>query len=305
MRRKLASGLEVEPYPILGASKEHEMARMIVRRRIGCALLACALLAARGSAANAEEPANPDAAAPAFDPATAPPDVLAESYFDEAQRFDAFLTYEVTHGPARAVFTVARRWREGLAELIFDVREPHDFAKWAALLRQTRGGSDDLFLYAGSASDRKIRRLSSPQLERYAFFDMLAIGDFRPTARGELDYAAGPDEMQGVVPCRVVVATTPAPILGFDRLELVFAKASGLLLEERYFRDARVIRRLTSRPEDFRDIEGRRVPFRRTAVTWPDTGPTEIVLVHALETPDLPDDLFSALNLKKQHFPEF
>jgi len=307
MRRKLAdeSGLGLAAYSILGAgaSKQHEVA--LVVRLIGCILFACVLVGARAPAVSAEEPANLAAPVPDFDPAAVPPDVLAERYFDEAQRFDAFLTYEVTHGPARAVFTVARRWRDGLAELIFDVREPHDFEKWAALLRQTRGGSDDLFLYAGSASDRRIRRLAAPQVERHAFFDMLAIGDYRPTARGELDYANGDDETLGTVPCRVVVATTPAPILGFERMELVFSKSAGLLLEERYFRGGREIRRLTSKPEDFRDVEGRRVPFHRVARTWPDSGPTEIALLHVLETADLPDDLFSSLNLKKQHFPEF
>lgn len=311
MRRKLAaddgeSEPSLAPYLIFGrpgASKEHEVTRIV--RLLGCILFACVLVGARAPAVSAEEPANLAAPLPDFDPATVPPDVLAERYFDEAQRFDAFLTYEVTHGPARAVFTVARRWRDGLAELIFDVREPHDFEKWAALLRQTRGGSDDLFLYAGSASDRRVRRLAAPQVERHAFFDMLAIGDYRPTARGELDYAEGADELQGNVPCRVVVATTPSPILGFDRVELAFSKSAGLLLEERFFSGPREIRRLTSKPEDFREVEGRRIPFRRVARTWPDTGPTEIVLLHQLETADLPDDLFSSLNLKKQHFPEF
>jgi len=273
-------------------------------------LIACALVLGRAPAVQAEqvqaeEPANAENAPAAFDPATAEPAALAERYFDEAQRFDAFLTYEVTHGPARAVFTMARRWRDGLAELVFDVREPHDFEKWAVLLRQNRSASDDLFIYAGSDSGRRIRRLSAPQLERHAFFDMLAIGDYRPIARGELRYEAASDEEIGGVPCRTVVATTATPILGFDRLELVFSKSAGLLLEERFFRGSRQVRTLTSKPEDFKDVEGRRVPFHRIARSWPDTGPTEINLLHALETADLPDNLFSALNLKKQHFPEF
>lgn len=320
MRANLAdeeSVLDLAAYPKLATSKEHEMPSIV--RLIGCAFLSCALLLAHAIAARAEEPANPAkaspaapspaaSAAPAFDPATADATALAETYFDEAQRFDAFLTYEVTRGPARAVFTVARRWKDGLAELMFDVREPAEFDRWAALVRQTRGGSDDLFFYVdrtGSSSDRRVRRIAAAQLERHAFFDMLAIGDYRPTSRGELSYSAGPDELQGEVPCRVVIGTTPAPYLGFDRLELVFAKQSGLLLEERYFLGAHVIRRLTSKPEDFRDVDGRRLAFHRTARTWPDDGPTEIRLLAALETPDLPDNLFSALNLRVQHFPKF
>ena len=289
-----------------------------VVRLIGCALICCAFVFAGVISVHAEEPANRDtaspaapesgaAAAPAFDPATADPTALAETYFDEAQRFDAFLTYEVTRGPARAVFTVARRWKDGLAELMFDVREPADFDKWAVLLRQTRGGSDDLFFYVDKTGsqylDRRVRRAPSSLLERHAFFGMLAIGDYRPTARGELGYAAGPDELSGDVPCRVVIGTTPTSYLGFDRVELVFAKSSGLLLEERYYLRDKMMRQLTSKPEDFREVDGRRLPFKRVVRSWPDDGPSEIALVHALETPDLPDNLFSSLNLRKQRFP--
>ena len=150
-----------------------------------------------------------------------------------------------------------------------------------------------------------MRRAPSSVLERHPFFGMLAIGDYRPTSRGELSYTAGPDEPSGDVPCRVVIGTTPTPYLGFDRVELVFAKSSGLLLEERYYDGEKMTRKLTSKPEDFREVEGRRIAFKRVARTWPDEGPTEIALVHMLETPDLPDNLFSSLNLRKQHFPEF
>jgi hypothetical protein len=65
------------------------------------------------------------------------------------------------------------------------------------------------------------------------------------------------------------------------------------------------VRRLTAKPGDFRDVEGRRMPFKRLARSWPDKGITEIELRRVLETPDLPDNLFSSLNLRKQHFPEF
>ena len=186
------------------------MARIV--RLIGCALISCAFLFARAISVHAEEPANRDTASPAAPESAAQPPLqrstprpptptaLAETYFDEAQRFDAFLTYEVTRGPARAVFTVARRWKDGLAELMFDLREPAEFDKWAVLLRQTRGGSDDLFFYVDKTGsqylDRRVRRAPSSLLERHAFFGMLAIGDYRPTARGELSYAAGPDELQ-------------------------------------------------------------------------------------------------------------
>jgi hypothetical protein len=102
-----------------------------------------------------------------------------------------------------------------------------------------------------------------------------------------------------------VIGTTPSSYLGFDRVELVFAKSSGLLLEERYYNREKVVRQLTSKPEDFREVDGRRLAFKRVVRSWPDDVPTEIALVHVLQTPDLPDNLFSSLNLRKQRFPEF
>src|SRR5262245_14807699 len=101
MKTNLESVPDVAAYRILtAASKEHEMAEIV--RLIGYTWFTCALVFAlvlgRALPAHAEEPANaetaapaPDDAAPAFDPATAEPGILAERYFDEAQRFDAFL----------------------------------------------------------------------------------------------------------------------------------------------------------------------------------------------------------------------
>lgn len=274
---------------------------MIVVRLIGSVLFACVL----AQVARCEEPPASIAgdalpAAAAFDPAA-----LAEAYFDESERFDAFLTYEVRRGPARALFTISRRWRGGLAELLFDVREPASFEKWAMLMHQNRGASDDLFLFAGNATDGKVRRIASSQIERQAVFELLAIGDYRPTPRGELAYEAGPDERFNTIPCHVVIARTPGAYLGFDRVELVFAADSGLLLSTRFIRGDTEVRELSTTPEDYRDVGGRRIPFRWVAQRWADDGETEILLQRIVETPDLPDALFSHLNLRVQHFPQF
>lgn len=272
-------------------------------RLIGPMLCACALAFAGGARGDEAPAAIAQDAVPL--PAIADPAALAEAYFDETERFDAFLTYEVRRGPARALFTIARRWREGLAELLFDIREPASFDKWAMLMRQNRGGSDDLFLYAGYATDGKVRRLASSQIERQAIFELLALGDYRPTPRGELSYEAGPDEELDTVPCHVVIARTPNSYLGFDRLELVFAAETKLLLQSRFIRREKEVRRLSSTPEDYGDFGGRRLPMRRVAHRWADDGETEIVLRRVVETADLPDGLFSHLNLRVQHFPEF
>lgn len=275
-------------------------------RLIGASLFGCVFAAAAPHAAPGDEP--PAAIAPDALPlpeAKFDPSALAESYFDESERFNALMTYEVKRGPAAALFTITRRWRDGLAELLFDIREPATYDKWAMLMHQNRGASDDLFLYAGYATDLKVRRLAASQIERQALFELVAIGDYRPTVRGELSYEAGPDESLGGVLCHVVIARTPSPYLGFDRLELVFAVEQKLLLEQRFFRDTKDVRRLTTTLADYQDVGGRRVPMRWLAHRWADGGETEIVLKRIVETADLPDRLFSHLNLKEQRFPEF
>ncbi len=246
-------------------------------------------------------------AAPAARAVTNVPEAaaLAEAYFDETERFDALLTYETIRGPIRAVFTLSRRWRKGEAELLFDVREPTQFGDWAMLVRQNRGAADDLFAYLGSATGRRVRRLSAPVLEREALYQMLALADFRPTARGELVYQAGPEQVVAGTRCHVVIALPRHAALGFDKVELAFDAATGLLLESRFFRGTREFRRLSTTPADFADFGGHRLPVRRTARSYADSGETLLVLKNALPTADLPDELFSHRNLLVQRFPEF
>ncbi len=252
----------------------------------------CILIAASVAArASAELPQDPAA--------------LAEAYFDESERFDAFITYESKRGPARMLFTVARRWRDGLAELLFDVREPIAFRKFALLARQTRGGSDDLFAYLGESTGRRVRRFSAPDLERQAVYSVFALGDFRPFALGELSYQAAPDTGVAGTPCRVVIGRPALDALGFDRVELAFAADTGLLLESRFFRREQEFRRISIPPDAYEVHDGRRLPMRRIAHGYADRGETELVVKRLLATPDLPDDLFSHRNLVAQRFPDF
>ena len=251
-------------------------------------LLVAALFAERASAEIPHDPA-----------------ALAEAYFDETERFDAFVTYENRRGPARVLFTLARRWHDGLAELLFDVREPTAFRKYALLARQTRGGSDDLFAYMGEVTGRRVRRFSAPDLERQAVYSVFALGDFRPFALGELSYQAAPDASVADTNCRVVIGRPARDSLGFDRVELAFAADTGLLLESRFFRGEQEFRRISIPPDAYEVHDGRRLPMRRIAHSYADSGETELEVKRVLATPDLPDELFSHRNLMAQHFPDF
>jgi hypothetical protein len=248
------------------------------------------------------------AGAPAARAVSADPDParLAEAYFDEAERFDALLTYETSRGgPIKVVFSISRRWRDGEAELLFDVREPDRFDDWAVLVRQNRDAADDLFAYLGGDSGRRVRRLPAAYVEREAVYQLLALADFRPTARGELLYSAAPDQVVSATPCHTVIGVPSHGVQGFDRVEMAFAADTGLLLESRYFRGEKEFRRISIAPEDYKEFDGRRLPVRRTAHSYADSGTTELVLKNVLPTSDLPDELFSHRNLIAQRFPDF
>jgi hypothetical protein len=173
------------------------------------------------------------------------------------------------------------------------------------LMRENRGGSDDLFFYGGNDSGGRVRRLASSQLERQAIFELIALGDYRPTARGELHYEASADENLDSVPCHVVVARSAEPLLGFDRLELVFAVEQETPAPVAFLSRGQGVRRLSTTLDDYQDVGGRKLAMRWIARRWADDGETEIVLKRVIETADLPDGLFSQLNLRIQHFPQF
>ena len=58
-------------------------------------------------------------------------------------------------------------------------------------------------------------------------------------------------------------------------------------------------------PQDYREYEGRRLPWRRRIVDLPDQAPTEVLLRNIVVDTPLPDALFTRHNLKVQRFPSF
>ena len=77
------------------------------------------------------------------------------------------------------------------------------------------------------------------------------------------------------------------------------------MLESRYFRGEQEFRRISIPPDAYEVHDGRRLPMRRIARSWPDSGETELVTMRVLATPGLPDVLFSHKNLVAQRFPNF
>lgn len=226
---------------------------------------------------------------------------VAERHFEQLFGFDAFEAWETRRGGARAELVVARRWREGLAEVVIDVRAPESLAKWAILLRQNRSRSDDLFAYVPPM--RRVRRFTAIQLEREPLFDLVALDDFRPVAPGELDYVRRSGVELDGEPCAVIEGRPRRAVLSFDRLELTVSPATGFALRTRYFKDGRELRRMLISAGDLRDFGDRRLPSRRRIVLDPDGVTTELVLRNVLADPAFPDRFFTHHNLRVQRFP--
>jgi hypothetical protein len=231
------------------------------------------------------------------------PAELAASYFEQLHGFSALEAYESRRGRARTSFGLARRWRDGRADILIDIQSPQSFAKWALLLRHNFGRSDDLFVYVPGW--RLVRRLSALQLEAEVIYQLLPLGDLRPIVPGELEYTRlGDTQIEGER-C-VEIEGRPRHVgLPFDRVELALSTRSGLALRTRYFQGPREIRRILVSPQDIREYEGRSLPQRRRIIIPPDPGVTEILLRNVLMDPILPDRLFTHHNLRVQRFPRF
>ena len=266
--------------------------------------LSVLLLALVTSVAVRADPPSP--VTPAEDAVPTPADAreLGEGWFRQLQGFDALEAYEARAGGRRAEFVVARRWHEGRAQIVVDVRKPRAFAKIALLFLQNRDRSDDFFIYWPFL--RRVRRMTAAKLEGglLPFGRYVTLADVRPVLPGELDYRRLPDtEVEGE-PCYVVEGRPAGRWLGFDSMELALSKRTGVALRTETHRGKEVRRVLVS-PKDVRLFEGRYLPMRRRLEVSPSGLTAEVILRNLMIDPPLPDHLFSKQSLLTQRFPSF
>jgi hypothetical protein len=229
----------------------------------------------------------------------------AEAYFAQVHRFDALEAYEATLGSRRVQFVVARRWKDGRAQLLVDIRSPRSFEKVAFLFLQNRERSDDFFVYWPPL--RRVLRVTAAELETsmLPIGRLMTLGDLRPTLPGELIHSPLPDtEVEGE-PCWVVESRPSGRRLGFDRMVLEISRRTGVALRTRFFNGEREIRRILVSPEDVRLFDDRYLPVRRRVEIPTDDTTAEVVLRNLMIDPPLPDQLFSKQSLITQRFPSF
>lgn len=241
------------------------------------------------------------------------PTALAERFFERLYGFDALEAYEVRGGRVPIHFALARRWREGKAEIFIKIQAPRAVSKWAVLLRHSGRRSDDLFVFVPYiGSDGRVFRVTAILAQEQALSGGLPLGEISPIAPGELAYARLPDRQVGGEPCYVVAGEPRHRGLGFERVELAISPESGMALESRYYAGSRETRRVLISPDEIGDFGERRLPVRRRIVMSASLDPetdkpriVELILRNLVLEPNLPDWLFTKHNLRVQHFPSF
>jgi hypothetical protein len=253
------------------------------------------------------EPAPLDALPAPVDAVPKEPDAneLAERWFRQIQGFDALEAYEARVAQTQVEFVVARRWREGRVQVLIDVREPREYAKFAFLFFQNRDRSDDLFAYLPFW--RRVKRLPAAQLEGgllAAVGKYATLADMRPVLPGEAEYERLPDSEVDGEACWTIQGRPTGRWLGFDRIELVISKRTGVALRTEMHKRSEV-RRLLVSPKDVRMFDGRYLPTHRRLEVSPGDLTAEIFLRNLMIDPPLPDQLFSKQSLLTQRFPTF
>jgi hypothetical protein len=267
---------------------------------LALATLATLALLARPQLARGEEPPSPSDALARE---------LAEAWFEQLYGFDALEAYRSTDGGLVTEFVIARRWRDGQAQLLIDVRSPPGDRDVALLFLQRRDRSDDVFLLPRDAPRalKSIERRTAAQLEVSVpgLASRLALLDLRPIAPGELAYRWLGEEQVDGVSCYLLEGRPEQRDLGFDRVELAISAQDGGALRTRYFRRGREFRRVSSSATDFGEFDGRRLPERRRIESPPGRPPLVLELRNAVVEPPLPDSLFTRRSLIVQRFPSF
>ncbi len=292
-------------------------------------VLACAC-AGTEPATHLVEPATPQVAAPApgaplvEPPASVPAgsdpgaEVIAQRWFDQLLGWDALEAYVATGGTERLGFVIARKWRDGLAKIVFKVEEPSAIDELSFLVLQNRDRSDDFFMYltpqlfpGGAVQDAtgpggRVRRLQMPGLDYEIPMTGggFPIGELRPFLPGELHWQRLADEAVSGEACWVVLGRPARIGFRFELLELALSQRTGVALRTRYFLRGEAIRTVQVRPADVEEREGRFLPIHRR-IEGPGTRTFDLVLVNLVVEPALSDRLFTSHALRYQKFPRF
>jgi hypothetical protein len=211
------------------------------------------------------------------------------------------------------VIGVARRWTDGVPQVLLHVFEPHNYDTLGFLLHQRDGGATPVIEYyrsprifpPGPRIGRVVELVLPSAIERLPYMPGLpALVDLWPSRAEDFAHVRLPDVEISHVPCRVIESRPRDASGNYDRVVTSLARDSGVALDTTWFRGERIARRVTVAPADVERSGGRALPKRR--VVDADGSEAQVLerKVVNLE-PVFPDQLFTSSNLRAGRFPSY
>jgi hypothetical protein len=161
-------------------------------------------------------------------------------------------------------------------------------------------------IFSAGRKAARVMPISKPDLiERLPFVPGLpVIGTVYPSRAEDFTFTRLPDQEVFGQRCRVVEGRPKQPQETFDSVVALLSRESGVALDTQWRRRDRLVRRVTTAPQDVRDFGDRFVP-ERIVVEIPGQSNQEFRLVSLKLDVALPDQLFADSNLKTGRFPSY
>ncbi len=249
------------------------------------------------------------AAAPADEPA---PEALARGWFEQAFGGAVLEIWQTEWAGESLSYGVARRWAEGRPEIFLHILAPRAYEELNFLLRERDEKRFEILYYrtpklfpAGQKAARVMPIAKPGPMERLPFAPGLpAIADLVPPDAGDYAWARLADVRIQGADCRVIEGRPLRDDLGFDRVRLSLARQTGVALDTDWFQGERRVRRVTTRPADVREEDGRFLPSRRS-VEQPGQDTQVFENLRLMIDPVFPEQQFTTQNLKTGRFPTY
>lgn len=192
---------------------------------------------------------------------------------------------------------LVRKQRERPGRSIVRFLAPPDVRRTGVLMLEAEGRYDDLFVFLPALG--KVRRLAAAQRADSFFGTDLSYEDVEPKRASDWQVTLLEKGEEAGVPCALLDIRPRRPeVSTYERMVSCIDPERAVILRTDFWRDGRELKQLRVRPEDVREISGRRIPFVMTLAT-PRLRSETIVTTESYELREsLPASIFTQSNLE-------
>jgi hypothetical protein len=240
-------------------------------------------------------------------------EALAAAWFEQRFGENAVEVWSTDWAAQTLIYGVARRWTAGNAEVLLRVLKPHQYEELGFLMRRVAEDSRLQVVYyrtpklfPGGRKAARVMPIAKPDLiERLPFVAGLpVIGTVYPARVEDFTFQRLPDQDVSGQPCRRIEGRMKSPEETWDSFVAALSRDSGVALDTQWQRRGKLVRRVSTAPEDVKDFDGRAMPAR-IVVEIPGQESQEFRLLRLRIDPAMPDQLFDDSNLKTGRFPSY